>query len=1179
MHPIQQWQGNFLDRRRFEYPTGRPLYTYRVTDDEYRDLEAILRERLGVWLRTLTLGDVAHNMACFPPLFVLYAAEWWRRNYDGTGFTWGPIVRAIGVPTETWNQSQRSECVEKGLQGWKLRVSNSHGLRYLGSIAFQGGLPMCLLARTKGPIGWILMRALRLAAGGRTDGSEILEWIKSLAHYLPNTYRRDEVFVLLTEVVLTVLRLKKKADLTSTENLLGELDRGSPGWRNEFPLPIDDHQAIELFTLVIVDQRGEHVQRSQEIFVERWLDTSDQDSVRLRSEVVLPEFLDSAVLARVFAIESENLGRTLTLRFSRGERAADVSLRRLAGQDRYRIERRTLDRQGDVAADEHSMQLLTVSGDARNKEIARGEALDPELPWIFEQNADSTNAFRLVRQGSGAISGHKGVLCIPADWNLRADDGASVDRVGQLSEGGRRVWTIRGVVRIDASDGSRYRVRCGQATAGEDRFELRGRRYWELFDRPAVAFCGAPNLYQASENGLDRPLQGALAWQVPGGRTTQRPEEIVGPVSAIWQAQGETKWRARVVLLPAQAHMSVEPGSEPSSGALRFTNWALLTVKSDTAGVSSQTRPDGASLVLDLRFQGEGQPPEWCSLNAVWHDNPNIVRLKAPFPARGVRIIAADGAQLGDGALLAVTRVCGTRMVGFLGPDAYHATLRLGLHRGNHAHPASEVAHTIKAHSGGSRVEIRLVDYLIDIQRMLAGADTLDAYMSVRLRLSGGESSTLRVTRYEFQLERMQMMSRVGLPQEQLGRLSTEDLARLPVAALRLDAPGEEPIGLTPVLSEGVPTGNWIFPSADLSPGPWLIHPGSGSQFIFRPMLWPVLAPHDSGAAILPEAQDAGEAPEARLNLAAALGIPTERHRLDALDTVIAAMALDFVSDDWRLAEQLAVQLCHLALSTLDLWRRFALSPPGMAALAVRMGGLPTGFAERFPNELPTVWETIPLTAWVQAMRAVAAQGASWYGAETGGFVVSEHLDRRLQALASDCPSLGVLLEAARAIATERISADFQKCRRQPMDAIFAGQLFGGKTSRVQQLLRNNAERQWPGGFATELALARQHGARPYLCPADYGFHDSVINLPILLALNASMDLSIDWSHHPNLIGAIREIQAFDPEWFTEAFDLTVARCLATGRIALPQPDVPHLPRRLDNDGRRLFRIAPPGTR
>jgi hypothetical protein len=89
--------------------------------------------------------------------------------------------------------------------------------------------------------------------------------------------------------------------------------------------------------------------------------------------------------------------------------------------------------------------------------------------------------------------------------------------------------------------------------------------------------------------------------------------------------------------------MSVEPGADPSSGALRFANWALLTVDCDTPGVSSQTRINGASVVLDLRFQGEGHPPEWCSVNAVWRGNPNIVRLRVPFPAKGVRTIAANG--------------------------------------------------------------------------------------------------------------------------------------------------------------------------------------------------------------------------------------------------------------------------------------------------------------------------------------------------------------------------------------------------------------------------------------------------------------------------------------------------------------------------------------------------------
>jgi hypothetical protein len=356
--------------------------------------------------------------------------------------------------------------------------------------------------------------------------------------------------------------------------------------------------------------------------------------------------------------------------------------------------------------------------------------------------------------------------------------------------------------------------------------------------------------------------------------------------------------------------MSVEPGADPSSGALRFANWALLTVDCDTPGVSSQTRINGASVVLDLRFQGEGYPPEWCSVNAVWRGNPNIVRLRVPFPAKGVRTIAANGAQLEDGALLAVGRVCGTRMVGFLGSGAYQATLRLGLHRGNHAHPVSKVEHTIKAAVGGSRVEIRLVDYVNDIQRMLADADTLDAYVSVRLRLSGGESSTLRVARYEFELKRMADDVAAWLAQEQLRRLSRWRYRALAGSRTSARRPRRRAHSLGSCFSEGVPTGNWIFPSADLSPGAWLIHPGAGSQAAFRPMLWPVL--RRLTVCRETEARRRRKPLKVEVSLTIALGIPTERQRLDALDAVIAALAQDFVSDDWRLVEQLAVQLGHL---------------------------------------------------------------------------------------------------------------------------------------------------------------------------------------------------------------------------------------------------------------------------
>jgi hypothetical protein len=150
VHPIQQWQGNFLNRRGSSIrPVGRCTLTGSRTMS-FR-ISKRYAERLGCVaygpLRSATLlatWPASHPCSCCM-----------RRNGGAATMT-EPDSRGnqlsvqSALPTETWNQSQRSECVEKGLQGWKLRVSNSHGLRYLGSIAFQGGLPMCCWRAQRG---------------------------------------------------------------------------------------------------------------------------------------------------------------------------------------------------------------------------------------------------------------------------------------------------------------------------------------------------------------------------------------------------------------------------------------------------------------------------------------------------------------------------------------------------------------------------------------------------------------------------------------------------------------------------------------------------------------------------------------------------------------------------------------------------------------------------------------------------------------------------------------------------------------------------------------------------------------------------------------------------------------------------------------------------------------------
>lgn len=59
-----------MARRELEYPTGRPLYTYRVTTEEFSELESILQERMKVYLKLASLAEVARSLEFFPALFM-----------------------------------------------------------------------------------------------------------------------------------------------------------------------------------------------------------------------------------------------------------------------------------------------------------------------------------------------------------------------------------------------------------------------------------------------------------------------------------------------------------------------------------------------------------------------------------------------------------------------------------------------------------------------------------------------------------------------------------------------------------------------------------------------------------------------------------------------------------------------------------------------------------------------------------------------------------------------------------------------------------------------------------------------------------------------------------------------------------------------------------------------------
>ncbi len=244
------WKELMLKDRGLSRPDGRQLFQYRISDNEFWLLELFLRTKI----RSLLPGDGFRYLSFrpgFADLFVMYGAEWWRRRYDGSGFSWEPILSALVDDFVVWNQNDRSECVRRGLTGWGLSILQTGGFKYLGSVAAQGGLPLRLLAEARGKVGHAISMVLRQARTNAVSYQELQGWVESVQTILPKCYRQPVIFGLLADIAWTVLDLKQRAGLSAGQDAIAQLNSSIPDWRDKFPLRVDDGHARGLIEQLI----------------------------------------------------------------------------------------------------------------------------------------------------------------------------------------------------------------------------------------------------------------------------------------------------------------------------------------------------------------------------------------------------------------------------------------------------------------------------------------------------------------------------------------------------------------------------------------------------------------------------------------------------------------------------------------------------------------------------------------------------------------------------------------------------------------------------------------------------------------------------------------------------------------------------------------------------------------
>ena len=1145
MQAVKDWFYAFLRARSMDKANGQMLFRYRATQAEYQELKEIFSARFA------GLGGKSwrHESSAESALFVLYASEWWRREYAGGAWRWTSIFESLTKASYRVDPVERSVIVELGLRAWGHRPSED-GKKYLGAIVAHGGLPLKLLARGDGVISRLLLSATRKAQMYGWDEHPLAGFFESHRDDLVQHIRAAEIYRLLSEIVLTVLSLRAEYKLTGVGNPVAVLEQMEPKWRDRFPIAVDD-QSVDPLLMGLVREVSRQVKTltAYPVSVLRTLvKLAEADSYALSMAVSMPATISVDALASALQIAPSKVPQSFVLEMVGDTRMQLGQGRQLLGAQSSTVlfsgrPKRFL---GKDACQEMLVALRSLGADVVSPtSVPGGEALDDSQPWIFELLEEMLT---LVGVGTCKIVSEAAYVLVPDQFKIVPVDGASVELIGLVEELPEPRWMhkVEGRILIVVDDDI-YTVRTSASKRAEEHFVWKGSRLW-YHSSPFPVYQGVPRLYRLDEEGqphpvVDKDIEWAQAFRK--GECVFNVKAHRGPVDAWWLVEGKRQRRFRMALVAPDAYILFKSGDTECKGLVEFHGWGLNALHASSALLPVSAR---AEAVVKLSMTAHEQPPANVTVTAEWSPALPVLNIDLPFPATGGRFARSDGRVLPNATTLTLRRAHDVHVQVFDrnpgAPKRYRIELQLsGESHGNRVRRA-EIAVPLDVNGMG---DLRFFEIESTLNGLFCQSDHLDACLDVNLVAGSVTIRTLRINRYDVELEREQQS--LTLLGSQLANVSVDQLQGIELHALPLIDSTLEPQVLEQLQSVGQPVGRWSMVDLPTGYSPWLIYPSHTSSLQVRPTLWSTTAFDRLGTL---QALGDGACPLAR---AMSLSTPEDRKR--DLIKVVASMTADLDHASWKLVFHHYKHLKHLPLSTLDYWRVIGRNQDACLAAVLKFPPDIHELTSRMRDELGVMWEFTSQASLLNAHNGLSASLLTQLGGDESQGVVEKIVEGLFDKLGSVSEVLALQVDYAIFEKTGRRTTRFEQ-----MIARFAyapnallQQLWLGEDSHLQRvLLRSHAdETVWPYfklweellNAITEqceqiyIEFIRSLG-RQLLCGSSSIKNTKldVANAPLLTGFLVQACDASTWLQTRDHMAALRQIKAFDPIWFETGLQL-----------------------------------------
>lgn len=1114
----QDWLGQFLSKRDLVAPDGRPLYGYRASKEELASLQSLVggipAARVGVMLPR-------PEAACF----CLFAAEWWRCNHEGGPWKWSGIMESVG-----WGHIAQ-QClyvpIQEGLGYWsRPLLTRLAGRMFLVTLACEGGLPLKLLHQQHAWLRCYFQALLHDFHRFRRYGTTAIELARGSRDILPQRLQQEVVFELggtLAEVIWEM-----QSELGDTKTPVADLDRREPKWRDRMPLVVEDDTARALLNNLLEDATRIAARQASGFSLARTLRRSADGTWLLEANVGIPPSIDAEALAEVIGVDRNSLPSRMQIILADGDDLIQLGLAtRISAseEDRFTVEGMSPNKgrlQGVAASRAHCVSAATGGRIVGQVAIKGGNELG-DLPWVFIRSA-ADDVLEMVGEGAVKTRNPDAFVAVQETWRGEAQEDGMCDPLGMVDVEARRLYRVTGTARFVDPDGGQCLVRCGAPQDESVEYCLEGPTL-PYGSHGGPVFLGVPRLVQLSSSGgriqLPSTRIECRTWLRRDPWRTLTPESV-GDLAVRYAEDGNTRFRARMQVIPPDATVILAPDRSGRSGEIQLTGWRQPDIRlacPSTVEARVEAQTDRIKIIAST----VRDPPATLACHLSWPDGQ--LELEFPFPVRSGRFIGRDGNVLKHEAVVSIDRLAGIRTILIDTQEGRHFGVHAVLFHVRDVSP--EIANTFVAYRPLD--ESRPREHVLDLRHlqeqvclMLGMSRELDAM--VELRIESNDSEPLRprklfVQRYDGTFDLDRDLGEVRLGASLLASFESDGFDRLETEAFPMSLPDEAPVSL----AKNGP-GRWHFEPQKRAPGPWLIIGREGSWVRLRPTLWSVRGAPDSTAQVE--------------RLAGVVCVADPDVRSAKFDLFLQGLASDPNHPDWQSVFSYFQRYQLVPASTMMLFERMILNPEATAMCLMSAPEEHFDVVWSKLEELPFLWALVPTAAWLRAARRIAQplRDAGMSGRSIEGL---------FSTFARKAPARLSGLRTITKLVSRRVVGCGENTAGFPATTSSKNAIQKELQEAQQYLMSVHAAERWPTGTSTNEFKAMIPELPSFLKglwrDPLVSYRDTVTNAPVATALAALAEVTL-----PALaVHDIRRCRQFDPAWFDRAYDLSLAMAVA----------------------------------